>query len=227
MPPDRQGSRKYLQSTVGDDIDCSVSNHDRIAHDVEMSTRGERYNELPGTVLSLRDGWEWTCQSGAVVSGLLAAVAGQFLGFVRSSTITPDVSYEARCFLLTMCYAALLFNISATIGSFILMDNLGEMGFRASCKASELDEVTDMGLGTFMTSQDGLLIKFGASPEWNWMLYHWLSSFYLGIICLVIAVLSYVLVQDALVVKVITSFIVGLTVLPSMYFIFVRPFIHY
>ncbi|KAH9474872.1 hypothetical protein JR316_0013340 [Psilocybe cubensis] len=128
--------------------------------------------ELPGTVVSLRDGWQWTCQSGAVVSGLLAAVAGQFLGLVRS-VAADNASFETQSFLLTMCYAAILFNISATIGSFIIMDNLGEMGFRASCKATELDEVSDMGLGTFMTSQDGLLIKFGASPEWKWMLYHW------------------------------------------------------
>lgn len=143
-----------------------------------------------------------------------------------------------------MCYAALILNIGSTISSFVLIDNLGEMGFRASCRADELDEYNEMGLGTFLTNKDDLLIKFGASPAWKWMVYHCslnltlfyhlfteipifigLCTFYLGIVSLVVAVLTYILAQQEFVPKVVTSLLVGFTVLPSTYFVFLRPLI--
>jgi len=183
--------------------------------------------ELPETVRSVREGWQWTCQSGAVVSGLLAAVAAQLLGFFK-----PDANYDgnihlaggAKGFLLATCYAALFLNISATISSFILIDNLGEIGFRASCQ-HDLESLTN--LSTITTTQDGLLMKFGASPEWKFMLYHWLVTFYSGIISLIVAVLTYVMMQESFVTKIVMGLLVGFTLLPVTYFIFIRPLLHY
>lgn len=66
---------------------------------------------------------------------------------------------------------ALVLNISATISSFILIDILGEIGFKASRNEEELKK-----LGTCHTTQDGLLLKFGASPWWRIILWHCKSN---------------------------------------------------
>ncbi|PPQ86186.1 hypothetical protein CVT25_006929 [Psilocybe cyanescens] len=174
-------------------------------------------DQLPETVKAVRDGWQWTCQSGAVVSGLLAAVAAQLLVFFKpDSSFDPNINTQggAKGFLLGACYAALFLNISATISSFILIDNLGEIGFRASCHAEKLEGLT-RDVGQHVTNQDKLLVDFGASSG--------LLTFYSGILALIIAVLTYVMMQESLALKIVMGLIVGFTLLPTTIFIFVRP----
>uniref|UniRef100_A0A8H7XSG0 Uncharacterized protein n=1 Tax=Psilocybe cubensis TaxID=181762 RepID=A0A8H7XSG0_PSICU len=183
--------------------------------------------ELPETVKAAREGWQWTCQSGAVVSGLLAAAAAQLLVFFKTdSTFNPDINTSGgwKGFILGMCYMALFLNISATISSFILIDNLGEIGFRASCNSDNL-EGFGLGTGKLVTNQDNLLIKFGASPAWRMMLYHWLITFYAGIVTLIVSILTYVILQESLAIKIAMGVAVGVTLLPTTIFIFVRPII--
>ncbi|KAF8895828.1 hypothetical protein CPB84DRAFT_1682145, partial [Gymnopilus junonius] len=182
-------------------------------------------DELPKTVISVRDGWQWTCQSAAVVSGLLASVASQLLVFFKTSSSyasnIPD-PLGAQGFLIASCYAALFLNISATISSFILIDNLGELGFHASCKDPTF--YTDLETaGTMSVTQDKLLIKFGASKMWKLMLWHWLATFYLGILALIISVLTYVTMEEAVATKIFMWFMLLLTLFPTSYFIFGRP----
>jgi len=172
--------------------------------------------ELPKTVTSVRDGWQWTCQSGAVVSGLLAGVASQLLSTFQG----VNGHAGAKEFLLATCYASIFLNIAATICSFVVIDHLGEIGFEA---AAIRDPEDDRKIGKLRTSQEGLLIKYGASSKWRWMLYHWLITFYLGILSLIVAVLTYVAMQASKPTKIVMSVIVALTLLPTTYFIFVRP----
>jgi len=147
--------------------------------------------ELPTTVTSVRDGWQWTCQSGAVVSGLLAGVGSQLLGTFLNLKSEPRGATE---FLLATCYASIFLNIAATICSFVLIDHLGDIGLEAS---SIRDPEEDRKIGTLSTSQEKLLMKWGASSQWGWMLYHWLITFYLGILTLIISVLTYVAMTAA------------------------------
>jgi len=131
----------------------------------------------------VRDGWQWTCQSGAVVarhhffpfsklssypilqSGLLAGVGAQLLGTFQNASGHAG----AKEFLVATCYSSIFLNIAATICSFVVIDHLGEIGFAA---AAIRDPEDDRQMGKIRTSQEKLLVKFGASNQWNAMLYH-------------------------------------------------------
>jgi len=102
----------------------------------------------------------------------LASVAAQLLGFFKADdNFGPRFHSKqgARDFLVASCYMALFLNISATIGSFVLIDALGEIGFRAS-KNSKLKDLEKA--GTIETTQDRLLEKYGASSWWQIILWH-------------------------------------------------------
>ncbi|KAJ3504331.1 hypothetical protein NLJ89_g7988 [Agrocybe chaxingu] len=174
--------------------------------------------ELPKTVISVRDGWQWTSQSGAVVSGLLAAVAAQLLGFFKDDeNLSPS---GGAGFVIASCYAALFLNIAATIGSFVLIDNLGEVGYRAAKRDSK-DELLQVDtIGDYTPAVSKMLVDFGANGMWNGMLYHWLITFYLGILSLIISVLTYVILSESLATQVVMCTIVALTLFPTTFFIF-------
>jgi len=95
------------------------------------------------------------------------------LGFFKTdSNFSQRHSQQgARDFLVAACYIALLLNISATINSFILIDILGEIGFKASGD-SKLGQV-----GKYHTTQDGLLLTFGASSWWKGILWYCKSNY--------------------------------------------------
>ncbi|PPQ69980.1 hypothetical protein CVT25_001532 [Psilocybe cyanescens] len=156
-------------------------------------------DELPPTVVSVRDGWQWTCQSGAVVSGLLAAVAAQLLTLFKAPP--PDgvkaPAEGAQTVLLIACYSAIFLNISATISSFILIDKLGEIGFKSSSKHPIYDPESTSGkdIGSILKTQEQLMMDYGASRMWKPMLWH-------CIISLIVAILIYVVMQENLAVKV-------------------------
>ncbi|KDR77007.1 hypothetical protein GALMADRAFT_155696 [Galerina marginata CBS 339.88] len=159
-----------------------------------------------------------------IQSGLLAAVAAQLLVFFKTdSSYADDIPKHggAKGFLLASCYVALFLNISATISSFILIDNLGEIGYRASCNEEALKQKFGT-TNTYTAGQEKLLAEFGASEEWEWMLFHWLATFYSGILALIISVLTYVSMQEALATKIVMGVTVFLTLGPVSYFIF-RP----
>lgn len=104
-------------------------------------------------------------------SGLLAGVGAQLLTTFQGLGDPPaePVPAGAKEFLLATCYASIFLNIAATICSFVLIDHLGEIGFEA---AAIRDPEDDRQMGKIRTSQDKLLMKFGASNQWKAMLYH-------------------------------------------------------
>jgi len=173
---------------------------------------------LPKTVASARDGWQWTSQSGAVVSGLLSAVASQLLTAFKDKN-TP-LREGQRNFIVGACYLAIFCNINATIGSFVLIDNLGEVGFEAAKREAEnqLDDISRA--GNYHGSITGLLKKFGATSVWTVMLLHWLLTFYLGILSLIVSLLAYAVLTEPRATQIVLSIGVGITLIPTTVFIF-------
>jgi hypothetical protein len=66
--------------------------------------------------------------------------------------------------VLVLCYAALVLNISATIGTFVLIDTLSDIAFKASKK--------EFLMGTTNMNQEEILQYWGAGRQWNWMRLH-------------------------------------------------------
>ncbi|KAF9530497.1 hypothetical protein CPB83DRAFT_850425 [Crepidotus variabilis] len=171
---------------------------------------------LPNAVASVKDGWQGTSSSGAVVSGLLAGVASQLLGTFTDADISPS---GAKGIIVATCYAAIFLNINATIGSFVLIDRLGELGFEAARldMLGRLDQLELVGHNHSQVNQ--LLKEFGAGRMWKYMLIHWLVTFYLGILSLIISVLTYVLLTEGTAIQAVMCVLVGVTLVPTTVFI--------
>lgn len=74
----------------------------------------------------------------------------------------------ARTFLILLCYGSLFFNTSASISSFVLIDRLGELQFRAVQKDQSI-----LPSGGFTTvGAGGLLKRFGAGRLWTCIAWH-------------------------------------------------------
>ena len=71
-----------------------------------------------------------------------------------------------RNLVLVLCYGALFLNISATISSFILTDNLGELEYNAA------KQNLDMKISHMVGRETTILKQYWASASWNLMLYH-------------------------------------------------------
>ena len=145
-----------------------------------------------------------------------------------------------RNLVLVLCYGALFLNISATISSFILTDNLGELEYNVA------KQKLDMPHSHILGREATILKQYGASASWNLMLYHCMShvgaqlpftvsidarpffpgliTFYSGILSLIMSVLSYVWLVEARSIASVMSVVVGLTLLPTTYLILLRPF---
>lgn len=89
--------------------------------------------------------------------------------------ITNPENYERRTiptgaftFIVLLSYAAILFNASAAISSFIVADSLSEIPFR---KAS-LEEEPYPERATVSANQTYLLTKYGAGKMWQPIMWH-------------------------------------------------------
>ncbi|KAF9531687.1 hypothetical protein CPB83DRAFT_848557 [Crepidotus variabilis] len=183
------------------------------------STAGFYDYPLPPVAASIRDGFQWSSSSGAVVSGLLAAVAAQLLGtFKGDQNLQPQ---GARDLLVAACYAAIFLNINATVGSFVLIDDLAEVGLEATKRyQAQGDGFTAVKMDNRGPSQ--ILTKFGASKMWRPILIHWMVTFFLGIMSIVLALLIYVRLTEPVATFVVMCFLVAITLPPTVYFMFLR-----
>jgi hypothetical protein len=163
--------------------------------------------ELPKTVAAVRDGWQWTCSSGAVVSGLLAASAAQLLSLFKGNPPASNL-------VIGLCYAAIFLNISATIGSFVITDSLGDVAYRSSRRSQQLASISN-----FDGTQSRLLTTFGVGSCWDVMLWHWLITFYCGIFSLILAVAIYVWQHETKGISIAMTIVISLTVVPVITFI--------
>lgn len=81
-------------------------------------------------------------------SGLLAGVASQLYGFFKDEgNYSSDTSRSYKDAVVAACYAAILFNVSATLSDFLIIDAMGEMQYRAATLPKESE-------GTPLNPQD-------------------------------------------------------------------------
>jgi len=197
--------------------------------------------ELPPLVKSLQHGWLASCQSAAVVSALLAGLAGQFLVFMKDDTNFPNnPSPDARKFLLMVSYSAVAFNCSATISSLILTDKLGELPISAARISEEKhtsrsstendngnsrsDSQVERGNGmmdggsTHDTSMR-LLVRYGAGEVWIWTMLHWLFCLVAGIFSIMIQILIYIILEEPKPVQITMTCVVAFAIFPPFIFL--------
>jgi len=100
-------------------------------------------------------------------SGLLAGVAAQLLSFFRGKEAYQrrSTSQGAKDTVLALCYAALLLNIAATISAFMVIDKMGSVTMKGAMMPPPQ-------IGRFHGTHVSLLVKFGGSPNWRYMLWH-------------------------------------------------------
>ncbi|EDR09440.1 uncharacterized protein LACBIDRAFT_319040 [Laccaria bicolor S238N-H82] len=169
--------------------------------------------QLPSTVQSLQGGWQLTCQSGTMVSTLFVIAATQLLAFFKNPnhfSTTQNNSEGALRALIIICYASLFFNASAAISSFILMDKLGELPFRA---ASKRQSILPSG-GTITGNSEDLLKRYGVGKLWTVLVWHWFVSYMIGTISIITQVLLYVWLQESKEAQIVLSCIAGFSFLP-------------
>jgi len=140
--------------------------------------------------------------------------------------------------MVAACYAALFFNVNATIGSFVLVDNLRDVGQEAALLDAQgwLEHMKRA--ATFGGNSSRLLVEYGVSHLWRFALVHYefnmsqleltqcfapgFLSFYLGILSLVVSVLTYVMLVEPLATRGVMGIIVALTLIPTFLFICFR-----
>lgn len=74
--------------------------------------------------------------------------------------------------LLISCYMAIFFNIYATISSFILIDKLGEIGFKSSSNTPNYDPEKNVLVSKVKRTQEALMEEYNASSMWKPMLWY-------------------------------------------------------
>jgi len=74
--------------------------------------------------------------------------------------------------MVAACYAALFFNVNATIGSFVLVDNLRDVGQEAALLDAQgwLEHMKRA--ATFGGNSSRLLVEYGVSHLWRFALVH-------------------------------------------------------
>ncbi|KAF6749600.1 hypothetical protein DFP72DRAFT_913037 [Ephemerocybe angulata] len=178
---------------------------------------------LPATIQSIQNGWQLTCHVASLLSGLLSVVSVLLFMVVHSasvgSTIQVDGELGSSTYLAlsVFAYAALVLNIGASLSSFILIDELGELPFRAAQQRSSLLPSR----GPIEGSPAQLLRRYGADRLWTFIAYHWMVSAALGLISLLAEISLYVWMQEPKVVKIVTTSLVGFALLPILLVLFV------
>ncbi|KAI0048488.1 hypothetical protein FA95DRAFT_1490826, partial [Auriscalpium vulgare] len=170
--------------------------------------------ELPATVKSLNEGWLATFQTAATISGLLAVVQAQLISFVKNpANYDSTPNHASMQALLALTYCDLFLCLSATVSALILTDEFGELPVRASRVSDPIK------VGTFDSSAASLLEVYGARKSWRWVMFHWLATLLLAVLCMIAQVALYVWLQESLAVKV-TVVVVGVFgILPLLHFI--------
>lgn len=148
-----------------------------------------------------------------MVSTLFVIAATQLLAFFKNPnhfSTTQNNSEGALRALIIICYASLFFNASAAISSFILMDKLGELPFRA---ASKRQSILPSG-GTITGNSEDLLKRYGVGKLWTVLVWHWFVSYMIGTISIITQVLLYVWLQESKEAQIVLSCIAGFSLLP-------------
>ncbi|KAF6752974.1 hypothetical protein DFP72DRAFT_1069759 [Ephemerocybe angulata] len=162
------------------------------AHRAAITPEAQLEYTLPPAIQSIRDGWQLTFQSAAVVG-----VAAQLFSYFKTKDAYPNDLEGTRLAVVTFCYLAMFFNIGATISGFILIDGLGEIQFHASTAVRKGEASSILpSAGPLEGSPLELLRRFDGGSYWTRLVYHWIISFCLGVLSLLLLLLVYIFSQE-------------------------------
>jgi len=174
--------------------------------------------KLPETVNSVRQGWQLSAQSGAVVSALLTGIAGQLFSYFRDpgSYNRATTSQLGQDTVVVLCYAAIFFNTSATIISFVLIDRLGDLQYQfATFTNTEHGNLESVGEVEVVNSV-GLLHMWGGSQHLGTVAMCWIIAFCAGILSLVLMIFVFGMLQESTTMRIILTIILILAFVPCI-----------
>ncbi|KIM44953.1 hypothetical protein M413DRAFT_442929 [Hebeloma cylindrosporum] len=174
---------------------------------------------LPSTVESIQQGWLISCQSSALISGLLALISTVLLVFFKApdNLSTPPKSSNGLVALDVVGFCSVFLNVSACISCFILLDRLGEIPYHAA-----RDSNVPLG-GKIAVPQHRILRIYGIGALWRWVVWYWLICFIIGASCVFAQLLLYVWLQESKAIRIALTVLVGFSALPMVTFI-LAPF---
>lgn len=166
-------------------------------------------------------------------SALLAGLAGTLLVYMQREENFPveTIGGRGHTLLLICSYSAVILNVSATVGSLVLTDKLGELPIQASQRAQLLPQAT--------ISEDNtttMLKIYGIGPMWTYAMWHCkiqVSSqinhpptFFLGFFCIVVGfwalmlqIIVYIYLRDSKTLMIVMTCVVAFAVLPLTIFV--------
>lgn len=167
------------------------------------------YNKLPSTAESIRHGWLISCQRSALFSGLFALISTILLVFFK----ILDGQLGSPAALDIVGLSSVVLNISACIGSFVLLGHLEEIPYRAVQDSKHPLE------RNFVISRHRIH-AIGALR--HWVVWHWLC-FTVGAYCTFAQVLLYIWSQESKGARISLTILAGFTAMPLVAFTLV-PF---
>ncbi|KAJ3537766.1 hypothetical protein NMY22_g5456 [Coprinellus aureogranulatus] len=185
--------------------------------------------ELPPAIRSVRDGWQATFQSAAVVSGLLVGVGSQLYDFFKDrSNYSDNTSEVYQDVILALCYATMFLNIGATLSGFLITesDAMGSMQYRAATvpeeSAGKLFDAQDVcnGKHRYVRKELSDVLKaYTRGLRMNMLVLHWLVSFTGGIVSLLALILLYAVAEEKMGVKIVAGLLTVYAILPAFYWV--------
>ncbi|KAG9008317.1 hypothetical protein FRB90_008999 [Tulasnella sp. 427] len=158
QPAEPMSEVQSSHSTYGGTYQERIPNSSRRAMRVNYY---ETNDELPKIVESAREGWMEVAKAVAIVCALLAGVEAQSIQIIGNPPSSSADSAKLRA-VRSLNYISLLFNISAVVGTFFMLDILTELPFRVY-KYGDNQE----GERPTRHSISAMLKEFGADRRWS------------------------------------------------------------
>lgn len=171
--------------------------------------------ELPPAIESIKNGWQRTCEAGAIISSVLAVISVITCALISTTGLLDLEGRDGiRTWLALVSYGSLLFNLSSSVGGFILIDRLGSVPFVAAQKPQE----TLPAAGYIEGDSNQLLRRYGIGKLWGALVLHWFCCFNMGIWCIVTQVMIFIWLKEDMVVKVCMTVVAVFALLPLFAF---------
>ncbi|KAG8860512.1 hypothetical protein FRB96_003766 [Tulasnella sp. 330] len=125
---------------------------------------------------------------------------------------------KAFRFLLLLSYSAVLFNGSAAMSQFVMLDRLGEIPMRwASRSVSKAREGSER---TQKIEDLYSLERYEAGGRWTWAKWHCFVSMMAGSACMIFQTCLFIWLQEVLSVAIVMSFVSIVAAVPLFMFYF-------
>ncbi|KAJ6526189.1 hypothetical protein DFH09DRAFT_1188086, partial [Mycena vulgaris] len=181
-----------------------------------MAGRGQKFIRVPQAREIAGQGVDNDVQSAAVVTTLFSGTSVQLLNVIRADTAvkitampqmgTADAARPVMTLLLVASYAAILFNVIATLGSLFLIDRIGDIDLNEAQKGG--DRITD-GFIDRPRSSLQLLLHFGGHPNLKYIFIQWMVYLFLGIMSIFLQTLTYIWLHEGRVTSIIITALTG------------------